>query len=351
MEMNENPEIDVEDTYIMGHRLIAFIAHALPKHPEYKNRSVTRLRAKSMKDLEWIRERLGEIALRIDEDQLNKFILHDFEPEPEDDLSTSSEEAEIEKQWGFPGDVQWANFETKKSPPSPASFTFDPFDLSGDTEDTSMTSNEASTSQDMWSDPESSVGAVPEVLFPADFANVVPEQEDREEEKIEVQPPEEEDEPRVYVELHDEGDEEDFRYTLSEERMATAFLKSIADEDVQYETDSEAVDSWAQDGDSLALSGASSGTALTCDPARIALREIMNRYPRSNSTESIGEANLPPPPPPVPSNSPADVLTHGSKKITDENGDSRVGRRDHWASFDFASARQRVEAGDMPLQR
>jgi len=344
--MCENPETDLEDTYLMGHRLFAFHAHALPKHPEYKNRAVTRLRAKSMKDLEWIRERLSEIALRIDEEQLNKFILHDFEPEPDDDLSTSSEEADAGQQWGSQGEVQWANFDTDKNTSSPASFIFDPFDLSGDTEDTSTTSNEASSSQDVWSDPEPSVGADPEVLFPAPFSYPVPEHEvsaDDSQEEKEEQPPEENPEPRVYVELHGEEDEEDYRYMLSEERMATAFLKSIANEDVQYETDSEAHDSWAQDGDSLALSGASSGTALTCDPARIALREIMNRYPRSNSLYSNQEADIPPPPPPAPSNSPADVPSDESKKVTDENSGSRVAQRDHWASFDFASARRRVQ--------
>ena len=65
-------------------------------------------------------------------------------------------------------------------------------------------------------------------------------------------------------------------------RFLTGFIfcKQNGTEKVRYETDSEAVDSWAQDGESLAMS-ASSGADITYDPARIALREVFNRIPRS----------------------------------------------------------------------
>jgi hypothetical protein len=60
--------------------------------------------------------------------------------------------------------------------------------------------------------------------------------------------------------------------------FGTDFLERIAKEDVRYETDSDAADSWAQDNDSLAPSASSAG--ITCDPARLAFRELLNRMPR-----------------------------------------------------------------------
>jgi hypothetical protein len=104
------------------------------------------------------------------------------------------------------------------------------------------------------------------------------------------------------------GEFQGTRYDIDSPELPTHFLKKIANEDVRYESDSEAADSWAQsgggDGNSGLLSTGSSGNApaLTCDPARLALREIMNRVPHSFSDESSPPP--PPPPPPPPRNSP-----------------------------------------------
>jgi hypothetical protein len=49
----------------------------------------------------------------------------------------------------------------------------------------------------------------------------------------------------------------------------------------------------------MPLPGASR-TALTCDPARIAFREIMNRIPHLRAAYSKEEVGTPPPPPPSP---------------------------------------------------
>jgi hypothetical protein len=66
-------------------------------------------------------------------------------------------------------------------------------------------------------------------------------------------------------------------------RLPASILRSLADESVFYESDSEAVDSWAQsDGTrSGSPSIASSGTALTCDPARLAFRALMSTHSSS----------------------------------------------------------------------
>jgi hypothetical protein len=57
--------------------------------------------------------------------------------------------------------------------------------------------------------------------------------------------------------------------------FGTGFLEHIATEDVCYETDSAAADSWAQDNDSIEPP-ASSASGITCDPARLAFQELLN---------------------------------------------------------------------------
>jgi hypothetical protein len=66
-------------------------------------------------------------------------------------------------------------------------------------------------------------------------------------------------------------------------------LETIANEEVLYETDSEAADSWAQtpEDSSFTLAPSSSGVTPTCDPARIAFRDLMNKLPRSKKDYGI----------------------------------------------------------------
>ena len=63
----------------MGHRLCHFLMDALPRHPSYmqKDPLVTSLREKSLQSLVHVQKRLEALALRIDEEQLNKYIVHD----------------------------------------------------------------------------------------------------------------------------------------------------------------------------------------------------------------------------------------------------------------------------------
>jgi hypothetical protein len=87
-ESRSNPE----EIYVMGYRLIAFYTQALPKHPHYRSidPSVSNLREKTLVDLDWIRKRLAVISLRIDEQQLNQYILHEVTAtcEPRHDTDT-----------------------------------------------------------------------------------------------------------------------------------------------------------------------------------------------------------------------------------------------------------------------
>ena len=202
-----------------GHRLLAFLQTALPQHPEYRLGSIASQRKQCFEDAIWLQSVLDEIALQIDEEQLNLFMDRDFEP-PTDASSSSSSACSDEQSWEAFTD--WA-FKDEDSPRM----------VDTDTSDSVHNSSESETENDEL--PTS---------------------------------------PRQF-----HFDIEEPTCALNEPVLASNFLKQIANEVVRYENDSEAADSWAQDGNSAALSGASSGTALTYDPARLAFREILNNIP------------------------------------------------------------------------
>ena len=309
----------MEETYIMGHRLLAFIGQALPLHPEYGKSSAAAFRAQATLDLEWIQDKMQDIALKIDEEQLNLFITMDFDPQPEDDSTISSAEA-----------ADFANFaDFGKNAEGWEDLT----DLTDWAFQPSAVETDGSSSQNSSGD-ESSPGAQspksvpsgpvddPEIIFELEEDDSSTESE-KQRAKIGVRPM-----PQAFVKFNDDEEEDeddndsesaDYRYELNDARTASSFLKRISKEKVRYETDSEAMDSWAQDGETY--SRASSGTLTTYDPARIAFREIMNKIPK---------ISLPPPPP----NSPSDM--ENRKELAQAgNGVPEV-----WASFDFASIRQ-----------
>lgn len=356
----------------MGNRLVSFLATALPQHTEYKNTAVKTLAQKSIQDLHWMRQEMEALAVRIDEEQLNHYIQHDFDPvlddlddEDSDEDSTDNnhhdhnEDTDSDAGGSFSDLVDttrsgghhatsWETFE--------AGFAFDlssgdeaaPFGT--DTDVSSVQSHEANRDRrDLLRENRSAANrkAAPAPLplpLPLPVVAVVVEKERTRIAAI-IDHVADADIDK-YVDLdpdYDDYDEDDcdeeviLRYSLKDS-FATSILNRIADEDVCFETDSEAVDSWAQDGDSNALSGASSGTALTCDPARIAFREIMNRIPRPHTAYSKEEVGTPPPPPPVPP-VPTDVVVTGNKN----RGTTSAAVQEHgskpWSKFASALAR------------
>ena len=215
----EDLDQNLEDAYVMGHRLQTFLLVALPQHPDFEQQYDTR-------DLFFLQSKLQEIALKIDEEQLNLYMDRDFDPVCQEEEDEEGDGSLEEEKWEFFGEEFPDVVETD-------------------------TSNNSSESEED--------GELHQLYL------------------FDIEPTTE--------------------YTLNEPVSASTFLKRIANEDVRYETDSEAVDSWAQDGNSVVT--ASSGAQLMCDPARIAFQSIMNKLPRM---ESLHE----PPPPPPPANSPAD---------------------------------------------
>jgi hypothetical protein len=121
------------------------------------------------------------------------------------------------------------------------------------------------------------------------------------------------DDARLYNHTRHEikRDEQPVVYQFSDSRLSS-FLQKISQEDVRYETDSEAADSWAPSdpgkNKTTTTTELSTTPSTTCDPARIAFLEIMNRHSElalEMELETLKAADsFPPPPPPVPSNSP-----------------------------------------------
>lgn len=354
----------------MGNRLVSFLSEALPQHSEYHNTAVKSLCQKSLQDLAWMMQQMRDLAVIIDEEQLNHYVMHDFDPLP-DDLSVSSSVNDDDDDTDDSDPDHWSFsdlVDTNRNGASWESFEGGfAFDLSSGDEaacpvgtDTDVSSVEANH-RDRVRDqrraanrkqappapppPPPAAAAVP-VPAPLPVVAVAVMEKNR------TRVPGLEDDVAdadidKYVDLdpdYDDDDDDDddidepvLRYSLKDS-FATSILNRIADEDVCFETDSEAVDSWAQDGDSNALSGASSGTALTCDPARIAFREIMNRIPRPHTAYSKEEVGTPPPPPPP---VPTDVVVMGTR----DHGTNDV--RAHaqpWSKF--ASALARTAAGE-----
>ena len=312
----EDPSAGSEEVYIMGHRLLAFVGRALPQHPEFGKSSAASFRAQATLDLEWIQDKMQDIALKIDEEQLNSYITMDFDPQPDDDSTISSSEADFSNFPAFSAanGEGWEDF---------TDWAFQPSAVETDASSSLNTSGDESTPEARSAESERSEPIDdPQIVF--DLEEVESSSETEEEpEKVELQPL-----PQAFVQFRDEDDETDndsqsadYRYDLNDAQTASSFLKRIAKEDVRYESDSEAVDSWAEDEETG--SRASSGTLTTYDPARIAFRVIMNSVPKMSL--------IPPPPP----NSPSEIENRKdlAKSV---NGVPP----DRWAAFDFASVRQ-----------
>ena len=295
-------DADLEETYVMGHRLKAFLGQALPKHPHYRRSTVAQMRSKSLRHLAWIKDKMHELAMKIDEEQLNTYITNDFDPEP-DDLSTSSSEQALEEEdddesgfadfasMGSVNDQEWHAF-SGWGTSSPDFSEAAPLCTSTESDSSLSQGNGSSLDESDVEDEQPS----DEIDSSLDL--------DTEEELVEA-------EPQAFVTFQD--DDECSLEGKSE------FLRRLEEEDVAYEDDSEAQDSWAQeqDSDSHAHSCASSGLTSTADPARIAFREILMNAPKTkllygNTTNNTPKPSLPTPQPTVQA-SPRNLLTLKSK--------------------------------------
>lgn len=205
-------------------------------HPSYMKRDpvIARLRDKSFQSLVRIKKQMDAIALRIDEEELNKYILHDFDPfaDDSDEGSCSSAGSDVNQGFstGLDGGqskdvIQWESFDGWS------------FDLPS-----KMT---MSQSDDF-------------VLHNALF-KIADESGDTEESS-----------EASFQDSDSRCDQEPiYSYGLE-------FLKQISSEAVKFETDSEADDSWAQESEEeLEIERGESDADTSYDPARIALQELI----------------------------------------------------------------------------
>jgi len=348
----------LEDTYVMGHRLIAFLSLTLPQHPEYLQVNVSPHRNKTFRDLVWINEQMDDLAVKIDEQELNRYISLEYDPNPvdledeEDDEQSTHSSNQRKTIWSLSELDQgsWESF--------PNWNLFGTSELSSDLPnvtdtDTSSFDNELNNTRETCSDSEREEPTA-FVALPTTFQPLSVENGRKTKKRVQFQlDPEAElavnphpkasllvsqlevesndaDEPAIASggsEVDDYCGEPDLidndydtRYVMHDALQVSEFLRKIAEEDVNYEIDSDANDSWAQDAagedEEEPVSESrefGSGAALTCDPARLAfpqlLHTVSSRVSLPKNTEYVSTQT--------------------------ESGD-------YWASFDFASVRQKL---------
>lgn len=274
----------------MGHRLHSFLGTALPQHPEYNRIALAPQRAVCQRAQEWLINKLAEIALYIDEQELNIYMDRQFEPEPNIEESSSSAHSTEDA-----GNESWEDFTGWVCNTKKLNVT-SPYLTDTDTSSSDWTKEYSSESEVENDDVHRNAFGPVEFHFelPPNFpdgSKVILDDDNFPDPDL----------SGLDDTCDDEDEDEEDRINaallcvLNEPVLATPFLKHIACQDVQFESDSEAVDSWAQDDDSVAFSG-SSGTALTCDPARIAFRELMSKLPsRRGSLRTLrNQRDIPP---------------------------------------------------------
>lgn len=296
---------------MMGHRIVCFLTDCLPQHPGLFRTPEVRQRASI--ELELLQECLEDLALRIDEEACNQFVA-DFDPaaivvdDDDDDVDDDVTEdctGEEDEECGAAAtmmlspaksNAQSAGIGAKRA----RIVRFEDWVAFPETETEDMESafqqrktTESPTAETVESTGTGSLEPVDNSYISSSSDGGRIDHPDLSEEQMSLgsgsHPP-----SPCYLSDSEEsrstGEEEDAPFpstrSLYPFHVRLDFLSKIAKEKVTYETDSDAADSWAQ-GDGEAINNyrapSSSGGAPTCDPARIAFRDLMNRLPRKQS--------------------------------------------------------------------
>jgi hypothetical protein len=287
---------DLEETYVMGYRIVSFLTKCLPHHPGFRAASDIRQHART--ELQLLRECLEDVALQIDEETCNMFV-DEFDPlfvvgdddddDVDDDDSVTKTIMHSSSNSNPVPPTSTYSSTTKKS----QMVRFEDWNEDPAVEtDWQRKSAESPSSETLGTTGTGSVEHV-DTSFMSTILLEHKTGNGSDESSLSQQSLEQD--AAIDLDSGDEvyqkdcgSDEEDLRaafpslhshYFHSYVRLD--FLHQIANEEVPYETDSEAADSWAQSpDDSHPLVLSSSGGSPTCDPARIAFRELMNRLPQ-----------------------------------------------------------------------
>jgi hypothetical protein len=291
---SKSNQLQLEEIYVMGFRIIAFLTECLPQHPELSRAPFVQERSET--ELVLLRKCLNDVALRIDECVCNEFV------DDGDLFLDSMIAAEMEKE-----DAQqfesWVNFDELKKLEQKS------------TNGTYARQNQRELSESPTSETVGTSGT--ESLEPLDSSETKSNSSvnsSRENKKIARRIPERDESETTNEETEDDYFPDDDRvirddrfemdglltemddlsvssyssrpFTLLQKSVSLDFLKTIACEPVLYETDSEAADSWANGDDNTTKSRpclpSSSGVTPTSDPARIAFRSLMDKLPHKS---------------------------------------------------------------------
>ncbi len=295
-----NPQHELEEIYVMGYRIVSFLTECLPNHPRLKHSPF--VLEQSEIELQHLRKCLEDVALRIDtivcnetvdegDNYLDMIIAEqmeqvdddddddEWEPSNSDNSKSSSSSSDFDI---MPFQLEsWVNFDDfkkfedtnsanlKKERRLSESSTSDTVGTSG-TESGDDVSNSSSKSKSP--DRRRSKSKKQGSSFD-DFDSIIREDDDIKNRY----PPHWDDESLKSYSSQP--------LTLLRKSANLDFLKKVACEPVLFESDSDADDSWANgedktvDSKSRRSHSSSSGAAPTSDPARLAFRNIMDKFP------------------------------------------------------------------------
>jgi len=295
----------LEEIYVMGHRILSYLTECLPRHPELNQAPEVRERTEYELDLLW--KCVEDVALRIDETVCNQCVddgdlfierlIAAAMDDDDDDDSAITEDSSMPEDDDDDDDDRINRMSTKSfTTPTSRMVRFEdwvPFPNKNLKKD--VTTGASETIGTSGTESLESLDASYTDTFSPDI-NHNHEHNNNNNSNSNT--------PVVSVPSLDHITDQNAsssslrcRYTTLKS-VRLDFLDKISREEVLYETDSEAADSWANGGDnSVTGSGSgggghnnsikfclasSSGVTPTCDPARIAFRDLMNRLPRES---------------------------------------------------------------------
>ncbi|KAG7374121.1 hypothetical protein IV203_013216 [Nitzschia inconspicua] len=263
---------DLEETYVMGYRIVSFLTECLPHHPGLRSAPDIRQRARS--ELELLRKCLEDVALQIDEETCNSFV-DDFDPlcviggEDDDDDDSVTETSSPSKPVVTPTSSKSLKMKSKM-------VRFEDWEVfPEDEKDWERHSAESPSAETVGTTGSESVELIDTSYTSSENSPPLRPTEDYET-----------DSDSSEVELN--AAFPSFHEHCFYRHVRLDFLEQVAREEVPFETDSDAADSWAQTPEDMyPLAPSSSGVSPTSDPARIAFRDLMNRLPKQTILQNL----------------------------------------------------------------
>jgi hypothetical protein len=223
--LSQHLEHSAEDAYVIGHRVITFLEEALPSHPQFHNSYYVQ---KAQHDARQIRQQLQIIVNYIDEQELNHWVEQEFDPQIEDEDEDDEDNEQQQQPPQEDPNTGWESFQ-------------------------GWSSNRSIP--DILETDESSVSIEEDLPRRTVRDLILPQQEQDDSGSSSSSSSEEEIEhttalryrPAERFDCNDEACHTDDTDTYGQWSSGKDFLKQIKAQKIEYETDSDAADSWAQE--------------------------------------------------------------------------------------------------------